>query len=180
MSSAENPENTEKIEKTEKTKRVLTEAQLQVLKLAREKAMLKRKMMGDVKRREKELKEKLNNRIEKIKQIESAKSTKLSKKKKHKKAESSSSSSSSSSSESDSSEAESEEAKPRRSKPIPIAKNKARVARALVNTQKASHEALTNEMVRQELKERIMKQNYASAFASIFPGKQNPYNRHES
>ena len=74
-----------------------------------------------------------------------------------------------------------EEAKPRRrtcprsphrvAKPIPIAqKVKARV-------QKASHEALTNEVVRQELKERIMKQNYANAFASIFPGKQNPYNQ---
>ena len=180
MSSAENPENPEKIEKT-KEKRVLTEAQLQVLKLAREKAMEKRKQLGDVKRKEKQIKEdKLSERLEKIAQIESAKSAKLSKKKKKKVESSSSSSSYSSSSESDSSEAESEEAKPRRSKPIPIAKNKARVARAIVNTQKASHEALTNEMVRQELKERIMRQNYANAFASIFPGKQNPYNRHES
>ena len=39
MSSAEKPENTEN---TGKTKRVLTETQLQVLKLAREKAMEKR------------------------------------------------------------------------------------------------------------------------------------------
>ena len=43
MSSAEKPENTENTEKIEKTKRVLTETQLQVLKLAREKAMEKRK-----------------------------------------------------------------------------------------------------------------------------------------
>ena len=64
--SGENTESTENAEKIEKTKekRVLTEAQLQVLKMAREKAMEKRKMMGDVKRKEKQLKEdKLNNRI---------------------------------------------------------------------------------------------------------------------
>ena len=74
MSSAEKPENTEKIEKT-KEKRDLTEAQLQVLKLAREKAMEKRKQLGDIKRKEKQLKEdKLSERIEKIAQIESAKS----------------------------------------------------------------------------------------------------------
>ena len=54
--SAENTESTEKIEKT-KQKRVLTETQLQVLKMAREKAMEKRKMLGDVKRKEKQLKE---------------------------------------------------------------------------------------------------------------------------
>ena len=161
--SAENTENTEKIEKT-KEKRVLTEAQLQVLKMAREKAMEKRKMMGDVKRKEKQLKEdKLNNRIEKIKQIEeAAESAKLMKKKRKEKVANSSSSSSSSSSES-------EEETPRKSKAIPIAaKTKARV-------KKVSHEALTNEVVRQELKNRIMKQNYMNAFASIFPGKINPY-----
>ena len=56
MSSAENPENTQNIEKTEKTKRVLTETQLQVLKLAREKAMEKRKQLGDIKRKEKTIK----------------------------------------------------------------------------------------------------------------------------
>ena len=154
-------ENTEKIEKT-KEKRVLTEAQLQVLKMAREKAMEKRKMMGDVKRKEKQLKEdKLNNRIEKIKQIEeAAESAKLMKKKRKEKVANSSSSSSSS---------ESEEETPRKSKAIPIAaKTKARV-------KKVSHEALTNEVVRQELKNRIMKQNYMNAFASIFPGKINPY-----
>ena len=156
MSSAENPE------KPEKTKRVLTEAQLEVLKLARGKAMEKRKQLGDVKRREKELKEeKLNNRIEKIKQIEEAAASKLIKKKK---VAASSSSSSSSSSESES-EGE-EEIKPRKVKAIPT--TKARV-------KKVSHEALTNEVVRQELKERIMKQNYMNAFASIFPGKINPY-----
>ena len=158
MSSAENPE------KPEKTKRVLTEAQLEVLKLARGKAMEKRKQLGDVKRREKELKEeKLNNRIEKIKQIEEAAASKLKKKKKV------AASSSSSSSESSSSESESEseeEIKPRKVKAIP--KTKARI-------KKVSHEALTNEVVRQELKERIMKQNYINAFASIFPGKINPY-----
>ena len=161
-------ENTEKIEKT---KRVLTEAQLEVLKLARGKAMEKRKQLGDVKRREKELKEeKLNNRIEKIKQIEEAAASaeserqrKLIKKKKV------AASSSSSSSESSSSESESEEETPRKGKAIPIAaKTRARV-------KKVSHEALTNEVVRQELKERIMKQNYINAFASIFPGKINPY-----
>ena len=126
MSSAENPE------KPEKTKRVLTEAQLEVLKLARGKAMEKRKQLGDVKRREKELKEeKLNNRIEKIKQIEEAAASKLIKKKKVA-ASSSSSSSESSSSES---ESESEEETPRKGKAIPIAaKTKARV-------KKVSHEA---------------------------------------
>ena len=86
VSKQENPENTQNIEKSEKTKRVLTEAQLEVLKMARGKAMEKRKQLGDVKRREKELKEeKLNNRIEKIKQIEEAaeneRQRKLSKKK---------------------------------------------------------------------------------------------------
>ena len=170
MSSAENPE------KPEKTKRVLTEAQLEVLKLARGKAMEKRKQLGDVKRREKELKEeKLNNRIEKIKQIEEAAASAESERqrkliKKKKVAASSSSSSAESERErSSSSESESEseeEIKPRKVKAIPT--TKARV-------KKVSHEALTNEVVRQELKERIMKQNYINAFASIFPGKINPY-----
>ena len=50
--SAENTENAEKIEKP-KEKRVLTETQLQVLKLAREKAMEKIRQLGDVKREKK-------------------------------------------------------------------------------------------------------------------------------
>ena len=73
MSSAENPENTEKIEimpkasASAKEKRVLTESQLQVLKMAGEKAMEKRKHLDDIKRKEKQLKEdKLSERIEKI------------------------------------------------------------------------------------------------------------------
>ena len=46
--SAENTESTENTEKIEKTKekRVLTETQLQVLQMAREKAMEKRKQLG--------------------------------------------------------------------------------------------------------------------------------------
>ena len=48
-------------------KRVLSETQLQVLKLAREKAMEKRKQLGDIKRKEKQLnKDKLSDRIKKI------------------------------------------------------------------------------------------------------------------
>ena len=90
------------------------------------------------------------------------------KKKREKVATSSSSSSSSSSSESE----HEEEIKPQRSKAIPIADQRAKTK---ARVKKVSHEALTNEVVRQELKERIMKQNYMNAFASIFPGKINPY-----
>ena len=105
---------------------------------------------------------KLSERIEKIKQIEAAK---LSKKKRQEKFAASSSSSSSSSSES-------EEETPRKGKAIPIADQRAKTK---ARVKKVTHEALTNEVVRQELKERIMKQNYINAFASIFPGKINPY-----
>ena len=170
--SAENTESTENTEKIEKTKekRVLTETQLQVLKMAREKAVEKRKQLGDLKRKEKQLKEdKLSERIEKIKTIEAA--TLIKKKRQEKVASSSSSSSCSSSAESER-ERESEEETPRKGKAIPIADQKA--ARALVNTQtkarvkKVSHEALTNEVVRRELKDRIMKQNYIVWLCSTF------------
>ena len=134
MSSAEDTEKIENTGKIEKTKKVLTEAQLEVLKLARGKAMEKWKQLGDVKRREKELKEeKLNNRIEKIKQIEEAAASAESERQRkliNKKKVAASSSSSSSESSSSESESESEEEiKPRKVKAIP--KTKARVKKYL-------------------------------------------------
>ena len=50
-------ENTEDPDKSVKPKQLLTELQLETLRKAREKALIKRKELGEIKAKEKELKE---------------------------------------------------------------------------------------------------------------------------
>jgi hypothetical protein len=168
--SAESIESIESVESEipKKAKRVLSEAQLNNLKLAREKAILKKKELGEITKREKQAKEDLlNERIKQVTKLEKA--TKKAPKKKV--IESSSESSSDSSSESESSESSSEEE-------APIKKSKARQSKKKRSTpiqrvKKHSNEKITTDIQKDELKQRILNNSYRSAYASLFPNAKN-------
>jgi hypothetical protein len=145
-----------------KPKKVLTPAQLEALNAARVKAAEKRKELGQITKREKEAKEKLlNERIKQIQKIEKATEEKTKKKPKGRKYDSSESESSS-----EESSSEDEAPKARRSKGRSIAKKEVK---------SKSNASLAHDIVQNELKERIMKENFRAAFASIFPYHKNIY-----
>ena len=153
--------STESVENTEqpivKTKKVLSPAQLEALKLARERAREKRLQIGEISQREKKAKQDLlNERIKKIEKIEEAVNKKTTQKKKPVIESESESESESSSSE------EEEVVKPRR-KPKP---------RAQV-VKKQSTDRLASDVAKDELKQRILQSTYRSAFASLFPNHKN-------
>jgi hypothetical protein len=146
---------------TKKPKRVMTEQQLEQLKNAREKAREVRLKLGDIKRKEKNIKKAtLDNRIKEL----SIQEEKL---KKPKKPPPSPSSSSESESEEEESEEEEELPKPSKAKKIPIKKK--------VN--KMQDHELASTIAREEYRNRIMKETYKQAYASLFPTQLiNPYN----
>lgn len=145
-----------------KPKRVMTEAQMEVLKRAREKAREARLRLGDITKREKEAKQKLlDDRIKKIERIEDVVKPKIPKATKAKVE-----SESETETESDSSDDEPTRPPtpiPRRAKPVKA------------NTRRVTDERLTSQIAREELKERILRETYKQAFQSIFPNQNNPY-----
>jgi hypothetical protein len=137
-----------------KAKRVMTPAQLENLKKAREKAVEKRKELGDIKRREEEAKQAvLDARIKNIKKLEDSVKQEKSKPAKTAKPPPESES-----------EEEIEEVK---AKPKPRAKPKPKPK---------SDEKLAVEVSKEELRKRILREVDRQAHASIFPNKFNPYN----
>lgn len=152
-----------------KAKRKLTDEQLENLKFAREKAREKKLELGQLRTREKALKDKLlSDRITALGRAEAHHKSTSKKKKEKKQLESSSCSSSSSSDSSDCDEDHGKMVKPEkralasRVKPVKAIKS-------------VKDDALAAAMVRDELQKRMMKQTYQHAFASLFPGKPNIY-----
>lgn len=134
--------------------RVMSETQLAQLALAREKAVIKRRELGDVKRREKAVKDDLlTKRIAKLKLVEECDYSESS----------------------ESSEASESSAEPE-PKPKPKAVRKKYVAppppppRPRADPQDYSTPQLTAEMARHELQQRVQRETYQSAFQSMFPG----------
>ena len=134
-------------------KKGMSEERLAQLAEARKKAVEKRRVLGDITRREKELKEReLVERLEKVKAAEEQARAPV--KKKSKKVlrpvvES----------DDEEEEEEEEEVKPQRS-----------TRKARVHT----NEELTAEVARAELQRRLDEQTYKLAYASIFPGHRLP------
>jgi hypothetical protein len=162
---SESSEASEAIETTEKqativkAKRQLTQAQLDNLKAAREKAMIKRRELGQITQREKQAKEDLlNQRIKQVAKLE--KVVNKTTKKKKKIVESSSESSSESS---ESSEEEEVIVKPKKLKKV------------VRQPKTSSDERVLNDIAKQNLKDKIMQSTYRAAYSSIFPGQVNPY-----
>jgi hypothetical protein len=158
-----------------KPKKVLSEAQLSSLKKARELAAQKRIELGNITKKEKELKNELyNERLKNVKDVEKTvlekpappPPLKAKKKKKKKVVESSSSSDDDSQSENGSeSSVSSIEKKPKRKTSSTPAQ---RVKKMSVNK-------LASEVTKDELKNRILQSSYREAFSSIFPNHHNVF-----
>jgi hypothetical protein len=150
----------ESTEKPTKAKRVLSEAQLENLKAARVKALLKKKELGEIKKREKSVKEELLN--QRIKQIETMES-KVSKKAPKKPIVESESES-----ETESESSEEEEIKP--------TKKQTKKPNATEKVKKMSTTKISTDIAKDELRNRILHDSYKSAFESIFPNHRNIFN----
>ena len=155
----EQPEQSEvTAESTKPIKKVCSPAKMEALAKARLAAAEKKKALGAITVREKALKQKLlDDRIKELHKMEEiAAKPRPSKPKPKKKPIVVECSSSESESESESSSSEED---------IPPPKSK----------KHASKSHLSNEVVRDNLKQKILRDNYKAAFASLFPGHLNMY-----
>jgi len=153
-----------------KRKKIMNEKALEQLKLAREKAAEKRRQLGEIKRREKTVKEEMLNK--RIKELEV-------KEKVAKKPVIDPPSESESESEAESEESVQEAPPPkesfargrdpkRKSKPIDIAKSSP-MAKKPRAPKKIETDNLASESARYEMKQRMLQDTYRSAYASLFP-----------
>ena len=147
------------VESTKPIKKVCSPAKMEALAKARLAAAEKKKALGAITVREKALKQKLlDDRIKELHKMEEiAAKRRPSKPKPKKKPIVVECSSSESESESESSSSEED---------IPPPKSKKK---------HASKSHLSNEVVRDNLKQKILRDNYKAAFASLFPGHLNMY-----
>lgn len=160
-------------------KRVMTPLMLEKLKLAREKAIAKKKEMGALTKKEKDVKEeRLKTRAKAVEiaeeetktkaEINTKRLAKVTKKAATALKKNDLLSSSSSESESSSSSSSEEEVKPKpKRKPVLQTIKKASSRRT---------EDLTNDVAKEVLRERIRHETMKSAFSSLFPGHVNMYN----
>ena len=152
--SPETPKARLQQEQKPKRKKIMNEKALEQLKLAREKAAEKRRQLGEIKRREKNVKEEMLNK--RIKQLEV----------KEKVAKAPVEPPSESESEAESAESI-ESVQPKRekskkqSKPIDIAKKP--------RAQKIETDNIASQSARYEMKQRMLQDTYRSAYASLFP-----------
>lgn len=133
--------------------RIMSETQLAQLALAREKAVMKRRELGDLKRREKAVKDDLlSKRIAKLKLVEKSESSESY----------------------ESSEEPEPEPKPRAVRKkhtvIPLSPPPSKPRRPRADPQDYTTQQLTAEMARHELQQRVQRETYSAAFASMFPG----------
>ena len=154
--ASEQPEQSEvTAESAAPIKKVCSPAKMEALAKARLAAAEKKKALGAITVREKALKQKLlDDRIKELHKMEEI----AAKPKPKKKPIVVECSNSESESESESSSSEED---------IPAPKSKGR--------KHASKSHLSNEVVRDNLKQKILRDNYKAAFASLFPGHLNMY-----
>lgn len=154
-------ESTESAKPT-KIKRVMTETQLEQLRIAREKAAQVRRQLGDIKRKEKNIKQQtLENRIKDL----TIQEEKLKKPKKPPTPPESESESES--------EEEEELPPPVKQKPKKTVSKPQKIKQKVEKMQ--DHELASN-IARDEYRSRILKDTYKQAYASLFPNQlYNPY-----
>ena len=157
----ESKESVESVKPT-KTKRVMTETQLEQLRIAREKAAQVRRQLGDIKRKEKNIKQQtLENRIKDL----TIQEEKLKKPKKPPTPPESESESES--------EEEEELPPPVKQKPKKTVSKPQKIKQKVEKMQ--DHELASN-IARDEYRSRILKDTYKQAYASLFPNQlYNPY-----
>lgn len=139
--------------KKEVCRKPMSQERLDQLAIAREKAVAKRRELGELTRREKAVKEEvLNQRIASLASLEKKPITKKAPKKV---------------------ESETDESSESECEPEPKLKLKSKQplqSRTRPQTQSLSTPQLTAEMARRELQLRVQRETYQSAFQSLFPG----------
>lgn len=173
-------------------KRTLSPEQLERLGAARAKALEKRKLLGEISRREKAQREEaVKARAAKvgigavgavgephappIAPNQDARDTAPPGKKKKKKAPPPPETSSSEEESEDSEESEESESSSEEEAPVKKKKSKSKKKPAKPTATKAPKATLTAEIARDELARRIERDNYAAAYSSLFPGQPLPF-----